>query len=89
MTLPLIHCVRNSSRSDRRFLKSIFGLNNGKEIDLEKVGKIVESTGSISFSMEKARAWMQKAISRLDDFEDSEYKTALAALCRFAVERDY
>jgi len=89
MTLPLIHCVRNSTRSDQRFLKSLFGLNNGKKLDLKRAGEIVESTGSVSFSMEKARAWMQKAMSRLDVFEDSKYKRALTALCRFAVGRDY
>ncbi len=89
MTLPTIHCVRNATRSDRRFLKSVFGLNSGEKIDMKHVVEIARDTGSISFCMDKARSLIQKAIPRLDAFEDSPYKSAMASLCRFAVERDY
>jgi octaprenyl-diphosphate synthase len=89
MTLPLIHCARNSSKSDLRFLKSVFGSNNGRKLDMARVGELVRNTGSIAYCMKKARAFMKKAIVRLDAFEESQYKRALTALCRFAVERDY
>jgi octaprenyl-diphosphate synthase len=89
MTLPLIHCVRNTSRSNRRFIKSVFGLNSGRKIDVEKVEEIVEKAGSIAYCMERAHSLKNKAIARLEDFDDSRYKDSLAALCRFAVERDY
>ena len=89
MTLPLIHCAKNSSREDRRFLKSMFGLNGGSRVDIKRVREITRNAGSVSFCMEKARSLARKATSRLDEFDDSRYKTALADLCRFAVEREY
>jgi octaprenyl-diphosphate synthase len=89
MTLPLIHCAKTASRAGRRFLKSIFGTNNGSKMDVKRLAGLMESTGSVTYCMEKAHALIQKALSRLDAFEDSQYKSSLAALCRFAVERDY
>lgn len=89
MTLPLIYSANNSSRSDRRYLKSVFGLNGGRKVDLNRVNEIIRKTGSFSFCMDKARGLVLQAISKLDEFEDSRYKTALETFCRFAVERDY
>ena len=89
MTLPVIHCARNAGRDDRRFLKSVFGLNNGRKIDIKRVVEIARGTGAIAFCMQRAHELVDKAIPRLDEFEDSPYKRALASLCRFAVEREY
>jgi octaprenyl-diphosphate synthase len=89
MTLPLIHCAKVSSAGERRFLKSVFGSNNGRKIDVKRVEELVRSSESINYSMEIARGFARKALSRLESFEESEYRDALAALCRFAVERDY
>jgi octaprenyl-diphosphate synthase len=89
MTLPLIHCARESSSGERRFLKSVFGSNNGRKIDVRRVEELVRSKDSIDYSMRIAHQFAAKALSRLESFEESEYKGALAALCRFAVVRDY
>ena len=89
MTFPLIHCAKNCTRADRQFLKRVFGLNGKQKVDMGRVTEIVERAGSLAYCMEKARSLGESAISRLDAFEDSRYKSALSALCRFAVERDY
>lgn len=89
MTLPLIHCARTARRNDRQFLKSVFGLNGGRKIDIARVNRIVEETGSVAYCMEKAHAFSHRALARLDAFEESPYRDALAGLCRFAVERSY
>jgi octaprenyl-diphosphate synthase len=88
MTLPLIHCARVAASKDRRFLKSVFGCN-GKRIDTRRIGNLVAETGSVGYCMKKANGLAEKAISRLDSLGESGCKAALAALCRFAVERDY
>jgi len=89
MTLPLIHCARESSSGERRFLKSVFGSNNGRKIDVKRVEELVRSKDSIDYSMRIAHQFAAKALVRLESFEKSEYRDALAALCRFAVVRDY
>ena len=89
MTLPLIHCARVSTAKERRFLKSVFGSNNGRKIDVKRVEELVKSSDSIAYSMKIADRFAEKALARLESFEDSIYRDALAALCRFAVERDY
>lgn len=97
MTLPFIHFARSAARSERRYLKSVFGSNNGKKSDLKRVGELMESTGSISYAMGKARAFAEKAASRLEAFGHPQahagsvepYKLALKCFCRFACEREY
>ncbi len=89
MTLPLIHCARESTARERRFLKSVFGSNNGRKIDVKRVEELVRSRDSIEYSMKIADRYAKKALARLESFEESEYRDALAALCRFAVVRDY
>jgi octaprenyl-diphosphate synthase len=89
MTLPVIHCARVSTAKERRFLKSVFGSNNGSKIDVKQVEELVRSRDSIAYSMKIADRFAEKALSRLESFEDSEYRDALTALCRFAVLRDY
>jgi len=89
MTLPLIHSATMSTKSDRRYLKSVFGVNGGRKVDLKRVGEIVENTGSHLFCMEKAHELARSALSKLDKFENSRYKTALEELCQFVVEREY
>jgi octaprenyl-diphosphate synthase len=87
MTLPLIHALSKSSWLEKRRIISII---RNKSEDAGKVKEVIEyvkKSGGIEYAKGVMQQYYQKAISVLDELPDSAYKTSLANLVRFTIDR--
>jgi octaprenyl-diphosphate synthase len=87
MTLPLIHALTNSDRSEKRFIINTIKNHN---TDPEKVGKIMEmvrAKGGIEYAAGKMREYQQQALRLLDAHPDNEARRSLSDLVNYVIER--
>jgi len=84
-TLPLIHAMANSSEADRQLIRQ--AIRKGGLDDLPKVLELVERSGALEYTMERARAEATKASDTLAVLPDSPHKAALELLAQVAVAR--
>jgi len=85
MTLPLIHSLSNSSKVTNKKLRDIIYNNNVEEIDI--VLEIFQETGSIDYTINRAKEISEKAKQCLVNLNNSAYENALSLLCDISVER--
>jgi len=85
MTLPLIHSLSNSSKANNKKLRDIISINNVEEIDT--VLEIFHESGSIDYTINRAKEISEKAKHCLVNLSESTYKNALSLLCDISVER--
>lgn len=87
MTLPLIYLLNNASRSEKRKIVNIVKNHN---TDAEKVGYVINTanhSGGIEYARKKMSEYHTASLEILDEFPDSEIKTALKDLVDFTIER--
>jgi len=88
MTLPLIHCLAHVSGSSRVRLQSKIGSGESRNEDLEEVLDLMRETGSIEYSLSRAREFTRLAQENLSAFPDSSARQHLLALSDFVISRD-
>ena len=84
-TLPLIHAMRKGSEEDKELIRKAI-LEGGLD-QLEKITRIIESTGALQYTAARAQEAADKAIAALSDIPDSDYKQALIAIADLSVQR--
>ena len=85
-TLPLIHAMKASSSEQSQLIKQ--AIENANGIDhLQEILGIMELTGSLDYTKQKAYQEADKAIAELSSLPESEYKQALITLAHMSVNR--
>ncbi|SHK85511.1 octaprenyl-diphosphate synthase [Marinobacter antarcticus] len=84
-TLPLIHAMENSNEEDRQLIRQ--AIRKGGLDDLSRILKLVEASGALEYTMERARAEAAKASDTLNALAASPHKEALELLTQVAVAR--
>ena len=84
-TLPLIYAMRVGSNQERDLIQKAI-VEGGLE-KLDAIQAIIESTGALAYTEERAHEAADIAIDALSDIPDSEYKQALISIAEFAVKR--
>ncbi len=84
-TLPLIRAMEVGTAGQRQLLRQ--AIEEGGTEHLEKVMQAIESTDAIAYTARLAREEADLAIKALDPLPASSFKSALAALADFAVDR--
>lgn len=84
-TLPLIYAMQNGSDSERELIRKAI-LDGGLQ-QLDNIQSIVQSTGALDYTAQRAHAAADVAIDALAGIADSEYKQALVTIAEFAVKR--
>lgn len=84
-TLPLIHVIRNGSPDDAALIREAVEQGGGERIDA--VLQVLRRTGAIDYAREQARREADRALAELEALPASDYRDALAALTRLAVDR--
>ncbi len=84
-TLPLIHALRHGDDEQRATIRTAI-----EQGGLEQLGPIVtaiESTGGLDYTARLARRETDLALTALEVVPESPFRTALATLAKFALER--
>ncbi len=84
-TLPLIYAMQNGSDEDGRIIRNAI-LEGGLE-QLDKITAIIESTGALQYTAEKAREAADLAIASLAELPGSEFKQALINIAELSIQR--
>jgi len=86
-TLPLIRAYRVADIKTKQRLKELFTFPTQDNF-LEALA-IIKELGGLTYTMDKARQYIETAKSHLDIFPDSPYKLALDAMADFVIKRSY
>jgi len=87
MTLPLIYALSKSSWLEKRRIISIVRNKSEDSARVKEVIEYVKKSGGIDYAKNVMQQYYQKAISILNELPDSDYKTSLADLVRFTIDR--
>ncbi len=84
-TLPLIYAMQNGSEDDSKIIRNAI-LEGGLE-QLDKITAIIESTGALQYTADKAREAADLAIASLSGLAESEFKQALINIAELSIQR--
>jgi len=84
-TLPLIYAMQNGTEEDGKIIRDAI-LEGGLD-QLDRITDIIESTGALQYTADKAREAADLAIASLADVPDSEYKQALESIAELSIQR--
>ena len=86
-TLPLIHAMRAGNEATGRTVRE--AIRSGDVERLPQLIEAVESAGGIEYTVASARGYVRRARKALRNVPDSRFRTALASLAEFVIERTY
>ena len=84
-TLPLIYAMQKASDDDSNLIRKAI-LEGGLD-QLSQITAIIQSTGALQYTAEKAREAADLAIESLRRIPDSEYKQALINIAELSIQR--
>jgi octaprenyl-diphosphate synthase len=84
-TLPVIYAMRKASADDRKIICDAI-LEGGLD-HLEHITKIIEATGALKYTADKAQEAADNAVASLSGIPNSDFKQALINIAEFAVQR--
>jgi octaprenyl-diphosphate synthase len=85
-TLPLICAMARGSEAERRMIRSAIVGDDGLQ-RLADIQDVIESTGALRYTAQRAQDAADQAIDALADIPDSAYRQAMIAIAEFAVKR--
>jgi octaprenyl-diphosphate synthase len=87
MTLPLIFALQQASSTENRKILSLVRRHNKKEHKIEEVIQFVKEKGGLEYTRKRMQEYSQKAFDALDQYPDSETKSALIELVNYTINR--
>lgn len=87
MTLPLIYTLNHCTPKEKAWLINSIKKHNTNKKRVKEVIAFVKQGGGIEYTIEKMHDYKNKALSILDNYPDSEYKTSLVKMIDYVVER--
>ncbi|KXS38108.1 MAG: octaprenyl-diphosphate synthase [Halomonadaceae bacterium T82-2] len=84
-TLPLIHAMREGNADQAALIRK--AIRKGGLDSLDEVLAIVDETGALEYTRQRAEDMAAKALAQLEALPASRYRDTLATLAHLAVER--
>src|SRR5437868_12246002 len=89
MTLPVILAYARGNEGERAFWRSAIGGERVSDEDLGQAIRLLQNSGALDDTIERARQYARRAIDALAMFPASKAKAALTEAAEFAVARAY
>ncbi|MDR4469812.1 MAG: polyprenyl synthetase family protein [Nitrospira sp.] len=87
-TLPLLHLLQHCSAQDRQMIKDRMETRTLSTADLERILFLMGEFGSITYAMDRAKAYIAAAKHELDQFDDSTPRRAMSVAADYMITRD-
>ena len=87
ITLPLIFCLENATRSEKKKLKTLVGSKKKSNSNLREINDLISELGGFDYSKNKLQEFSDKAVAAIDGYDDSEIKNSLIKLVEFNISR--
>ncbi|MCQ2973701.1 MAG: polyprenyl synthetase family protein [Bacteroidales bacterium] len=88
LTLPVIFALKNGSINESFSIRKIFKKKLKSKSDIHNIVDFVFKNGGVEYSVNKMNSLKDEAIALLNNFPDSDAKTALIKLAEYVVNRD-
>src|SRR3546814_7546329 len=88
VTLPVILAYARGNDADRKFWREAMSGARASDADLAHAIGLLNGSGAIADTLERARHYGQRAIDALDIFPASAARAAMTETVEFAVARD-
>ena len=87
MTLPLIYALNNCTKKEKAWLiNSVKNYNKDKN-RVKEVIAFVKRQGGLEYAVQKMKAFQQNALQLLEQYPESEFKSALILMVNYVIER--
>ncbi len=87
MTLPLIFALQQTDWMEKKRIIHIIRNKSDDKKAVNQVIDFVKKSGGLEYAKEKMNGFYQEALDILKEFPDSEFKTSLANLVSYTIER--
>jgi octaprenyl-diphosphate synthase len=87
MTLPLIHTLQKSSKSDRKHLVNIVKRHNTDKAKVKELMDFVINAGGIDYACKKMEEFRDKALNILSTFPANDARNSLQELVHYTINR--
>lgn len=87
ITLPLAAALQMADEQDKAWLQDILAPKAFSETTLIRVQKIIQASGALAYTMDKAHDFIKKSVEQLHIFDDSLIRDQLIQLANFVAER--
>ena len=87
ITLPLIYCLENATRSEKKKLKTLVRLKKKTNSNLREINDLISELGGFDYSKNMLQEFSDKAVAAIDGYDDSETKNSLIKLVEFNISR--
>lgn len=87
MTLPLIYTLNNCAPSERKWLLNSVKKYNKDKKRVKEVIAFVKEKGGIEYTISRMKDYQSQALTILDSYSNSEYKSALITMVNYVIER--
>jgi octaprenyl-diphosphate synthase len=88
MTLPLIYTLNNANKKDRKWLINSVKNHNKDKRRVKEVIEFVKSNGGLEYAQQKMKSYQKNALSLLDAYPESEFKSSLTEMVEYVIERE-
>jgi len=87
MTLPLIYALKQSSRSEKKYMINLVKNHHDDSLKVNEVIEYVRASGGMQYATDKMFEYQEKAFAILQQFPESVHRTGLEQLVRYTTER--
>lgn len=87
VTLPVIYAMQNADADAGAFWKRVIVDNDQEEVDFERAVSLIRAAGALDTTLDMARDYAGKACAALEVFPESPWRTELANLADYVVDR--
>ncbi len=89
VTLPLLYAVRFADEKEKINVINILNKDNVDLDDKTFIHNLVTKYKGIEYSEQRMKHYCNLALSQLDSFADTEYKSFLSAIINFTADREF
>ncbi len=87
ITLPIVLAFQSADEEGRKFWRRTLEELEQKKSDIRRAVKMLEQSGALAATMNRAREYAIKAQSELEEFPSNQFKAALMEAVSFTVSR--
>lgn len=87
MTLPLIYTLNNCSEKDKKWLINSVKKHNLDKKRVKEVINFVKENGGIEYTINQMKLYQEKALTMLESYPESPYKSSLLTMVNYVIER--
>jgi len=87
MTLPLIYALNNCSSKEKKWLINSVKNHNTDKKRVKEIIQFVKDKGGIAYTTKQMENYYAQALTILEEFPASEYRSALALMLEYVIKR--